>query len=53
MFEILQVPEAKLVATGSAKHLKAGAVVGFDPWLHTPSTIEELAKALAAPRASS
>ena len=33
-------------ATGSASISKAGAVVGFDPWLHTAAAIEELTKSL-------
>jgi len=46
-FQVLQVPEAKL-SDWLGKHLKAGAAVGFDPWLHTPAQLEELAKSLAA-----
>ncbi len=46
-FSIHQVPEAKLsdwlIAT-----LPKGAVVGFDPWLHTVSEIETRAAELAA-----
>ena len=47
LFSIHQVPEAKvsdwLIAT-----LPKGAVVGFDPWLHTVSEIETRAADLAA-----
>jgi Xaa-Pro aminopeptidase len=46
-FEILQSPAAK-PEEWLGKQLKAGAVVGFDPWLHTAGMIEELAKALKA-----
>jgi Xaa-Pro aminopeptidase len=46
VFEVLQVPEAKL-SDWLVAHLKAGAKVGFDPWLHTPAQIEELEKILA------
>ena len=38
--------------TGSASICKAGAVVGFDPWLHTAAMVEELARRWS-PRASS
>ena len=40
------MPEAKL-SDWLGAHLKAGAKVGFDPWLHTPAQIEELEKILA------
>ncbi len=46
VFEVLQVPEAKL-SDWLIGHLKSGAKVGFDPWLHTPAQIEELEKILA------
>jgi len=46
-FEIQQIPEAKLDAW-LGKQLKAGAMVGFDPWLHTAGTIEDLEKSLQA-----
>jgi Xaa-Pro aminopeptidase len=45
IFEVLQIPDAKL-ADWLGKHLRAGAVVGFDPWLHTATAVEELAKSL-------
>lgn len=45
LFEILQVPAAK-AADWIGKHLKAGAVVGFDPWLHAPIGVEDLEKEL-------
>lgn len=45
-FEILQVPDAKLAGWIGAK-LPKGAVVGFDPWLHTIGEIERLETALA------
>ena len=47
IFEVLQVPEAKL-SDWLAKNLRTGASVGFDPWLHTPAQLEDLAKSLAA-----
>jgi Xaa-Pro aminopeptidase len=49
LFEVLQIPEAKL-ADWLGKHLKAGAVVGFDPWLHAPSSMDELEKDLQGKR---
>jgi Xaa-Pro aminopeptidase len=45
IFEVLQVPEAKLSEWLFA-HLKSGAAVGFDPWLHTAAVIEDLGKTL-------
>ena len=42
-FEVLQIPRAKL-EDWLGRHLKAGGVVGFDPWLHTAAMIEDLAK---------
>ena len=49
LFEILQVPAAK-TAEWIGKHLKAGAVVGFDPWLHAPIGVEDLEKELESKR---
>lgn len=49
IFEILQIPEAN-VADWIGKALKSGAVLGFDPWLHAPSTMDELTKELAGKR---
>src|SRR5215510_13518754 len=46
IFEVLQVPDARL-SDWLAKHLRAGASVGFDPWLHTAQAIEDLEKPLA------
>ena len=46
-FEVLQIPDAKL-SDWLGKHLKAGAVVGFDPWLHTAAMIEELEQVAGA-----
>jgi Xaa-Pro aminopeptidase len=46
-FAIAQVPEAS-VDTWLLQNLGAGAVVGFDPWLHTIAAIERLEQALAA-----
>jgi Xaa-Pro aminopeptidase len=45
-FQILEIPEAK-PSEWLRTHLSTGGVVGFDPWLHTASMIEELAKAVA------
>ncbi|HEX7075422.1 MAG TPA: aminopeptidase P family protein [Hyphomicrobiaceae bacterium] len=45
-FEILQVPQARPSDWLSQK-LKSGAVVGFDPRLHTVSEVERLTDALA------
>jgi Xaa-Pro aminopeptidase len=45
IFEVLQIPDAKL-SDWLGKHLEAGAVVGFDPWLHTATAIEDLGKSL-------
>jgi Xaa-Pro aminopeptidase len=44
-FEVLQIPQAK-PDDWLAEHLKAGAVVGFDAWLHTAAMVEELGKSL-------
>ena len=49
LFEILQVPAAK-AAEWIGKHLKTGAVVGFDPWLHAPVGVEDLEKELEGKR---
>lgn len=45
VFEILQVPDAK-PSDWLIRHLERGAVVGFDPWLHTVGDIEALTAAL-------
>ena len=49
IFEVLQVPAAKL-SEWLESHLKADAVVGFDPRLHAPSTLEDLEKELESKR---
>jgi Xaa-Pro aminopeptidase len=49
LFEVLQVPMAK-PAEWIAKTLKPGAVVGFDPWLHAPTAIEDMEKELDGKR---
>jgi Xaa-Pro aminopeptidase len=49
VFEVLQIPEASL-ADWLGKALKAGGTLGFDPWLHAPSTMDELAKELKGKR---
>ena len=49
IFEVLQVPAAKL-SDWLGKTLKAGAVVGFDPWLHAPVAMDELVKELESKR---
>src|SRR5262245_28632283 len=49
IFEVLQVGKAKL-GEWLAKTLKPGAVIGFDPKLHSPGTVDELAEELAAKR---
>ncbi len=41
LFEILQTPQ-NTPADWLVKTLTAGAVIGFDPWLHTVSDIERL-----------
>jgi Xaa-Pro aminopeptidase len=48
-FEVLQVPGAK-PSDWVGKQLKAGAVLGFDPKLHTPGFIDELSKELEGRR---
>ena len=45
LFDVLQVPDAKLTAW-LKDQLAEGAVVGFDPWLHSLEEIEDLTKAL-------
>jgi Xaa-Pro aminopeptidase len=45
VYEILQVPEAKLI-DWLGKNLRPGATVGFDPWLHTVAEIGRLEEAL-------
>src|SRR5262245_36431305 len=45
IFEVLQVPDAKL-SDWLAKHLRAGASIGLDPWLHTAQAIEDLGASL-------
>ncbi len=47
LLEIQQIPEAKLADWVGGK-LPKGAVVGFDPWLHTIGEIERLETALKA-----
>jgi Xaa-Pro aminopeptidase len=49
IFEVLQVPAAK-VSDWLGKTLKPGAVVGFDPWLHAPGAVDDLAGELEAKR---
>ena len=49
IFEVLQVPAAKL-SDWLGKTVKAGAVVGFDPWLHAPVAMDELVKELESKR---
>ena len=49
IFEVLQVGKAKL-GEWLAKTLKPGAVIGFDPKLHPPSTVDDLAEELASQR---
>ena len=49
VFEVLQVGKAKL-GEWLAKALKPGAVVGFDPKLHPPGTVDDLAEELASKR---
>ncbi len=48
-FEILQSPAAK-PADWIARSLKAGAVVGYDPRLISPASLDELAKGLVGKR---
>ena len=49
VFEVLQVGKAK-VGEWLGKTLKPGAVIGFDPRLHAPNTVNELAAELEAKR---
>jgi len=49
IFEVLQIPAAK-AADWIGRHLKPGAVLGFDPKLHTPGAVDELTKDLEARR---
>jgi Xaa-Pro aminopeptidase len=44
-YQILEVPAAK-PADWLRSELKSGAVIGFDPWLHTAGVMEDLAKGL-------
>jgi Xaa-Pro aminopeptidase len=46
IFTIRQIPEQKL-SDWLIEQLPAGAVVGFDPWLHTVAEIERLREAVA------
>jgi len=45
LYEIVEIP-AGWHGDWLIEHLKAGAVVGFDPWLHTAAEIERLTAAL-------
>jgi Xaa-Pro aminopeptidase len=45
LFEILEIPGARL-SEWLERKFPNGAVVGFDPWLHSANAIEELAKAV-------
>jgi Xaa-Pro aminopeptidase len=47
LFEVLEIPDAKL-SDWLGRKLRSGAVVGFDPKLHTAGIVEDLAKALQA-----
>jgi Xaa-Pro aminopeptidase len=49
IFEVLQVGKAKL-GEWLANALKPGAVIGFDPKLHAPGTVDELAEELSSRR---
>jgi Xaa-Pro aminopeptidase len=46
VFEILQAPQHR-VSDWLTQKLRAGATVGFDPWLHTVTDVERLGDALA------
>jgi Xaa-Pro aminopeptidase len=46
LFEILQAPEQR-VSHWLTQKMRAGAAVGFDPWLHTVNEVERLTEALA------
>jgi Xaa-Pro aminopeptidase len=45
-FDILQVPQHR-VSDWLTQKMRAGATVGFDPWLHTVNEVERLREALA------
>ena len=49
IFEVLQIGKAK-PSEWLAKTLKPGAVIGFDPKLHAPGSMDELSQELAARR---
>ena len=49
ILEVLQVGKAKM-GEWLVKTLKPGAVVGFDPKLHPPATVDDLAEELASKR---
>jgi Xaa-Pro aminopeptidase len=49
IFEVLQLGKAK-IGGWLAGRLKPGAVVGFDPRLHPPGAVDELAEELASRR---
>jgi Xaa-Pro aminopeptidase len=49
LFEVLQVGKVKM-GEWLAKALKPGATIGFDPKLHPPGAIDDLAQELAAKR---
>jgi Xaa-Pro aminopeptidase len=49
VFEVLQAGNAK-IGDWLARTLKPGAVIGFDPRLHAPNTVDDLAQELAARR---
>jgi len=49
VFEVLQVPPAKL-SEWLVKHLKSGAVVGYDARLHASHTFDDLHKELTGKR---
>lgn len=49
VFEILQIPAAK-PADWIDRHLKAGAVLGYDPRLHAQAALDELEKELGSRR---
>jgi Xaa-Pro aminopeptidase len=49
VFEVLQLGKAK-VGEWLAKALKPGSVIGFDPKLHPPGTVDGLAEELASRR---
>ncbi len=49
IFEVLQIGKAK-PSEWLAETLKPGAVIGFDPRLHAPGSVDELAQELEAKR---